>query len=254
MNSDCSFIGDREDVLIGYVYGEIDPAERAVFEAHLPSCAACRQEIAELRTVRTELARWTPPAFERLMHPPADVARTRWWQEVPFWAQTAAAMLFLGAAAGMANLNIKYDRNGLNVRTGWLPAASASAASDSRQAESAAPPWRADLAALERQMRTEFQASTAIASASRTEPDSKSADSGDDLKRVRALVADSERRQQRELALRIAEVLHDVQSERQADLVRIERSLGTIQNNTGVEVMRQRQLLNSLAVRVSQRQ
>ena len=68
------------------------------------------------------------------------------------------------------------------------------------------------------------------------------------------LFRSSERKQQRELALRIAEVFHDVQTQRQADLVKIDRSLSMLQNNTGVEVMRQRQLINSLAVRVSQKQ
>jgi hypothetical protein len=76
----------------------------------------------------------------------------------------------------------------------------------------------------------------------------------DVMVRMRALVADSERRQQRELALRIAEVFRDVQAQRQSDLVRIDRSLGLMQNSTGIEVARQRELLNSLAVRVSQRQ
>ena len=71
---------------------------------------------------------------------------------------------------------------------------------------------------------------------------------------MRMLVAESERKQQRELALRIAEVLRDVQMQRQSDLAKIDRNLGIIQNNTGVEAMRQRQMINSLAVRVSQRQ
>ena len=60
------------------------------------------------------------------------------------------------------------------------------------------------------------------------------------LRRVRALVDESEQRQQRELALRVAEVLRDVNAQRQADLVKIDRSLGVVQNNLGVEVMKQR--------------
>ena len=72
------------------------------------------------------------------------------------------------------------------------------------------------------------------------------------MKRVRALLQESERRQQRELALRVAELARDAQTQRQADLVRIDRSLGIIQNRTGVEVMRTQQQLNTLAQRVSQ--
>jgi hypothetical protein len=70
---------------------------------------------------------------------------------------------------------------------------------------------------------------------------------------VRALLDESERRQQRELALRVAEVLRDVSTQRQADLVKIDRSLGAVQNNLGVEVMKQRQSLN-LLYHASQRQ
>ena len=70
---------------------------------------------------------------------------------------------------------------------------------------------------------------------------------------MRALIDESERRQQRELALRVAEVMRDLDTQRRADLVKIDRSLGVVQNNTGVEVMKQRELLNYL-VRVSQKQ
>ena len=71
------------------------------------------------------------------------------------------------------------------------------------------------------------------------------------LKQVRALIANSERRQQLELALRVGDVINDVQAQRRADLLKIDRSIGLIQNSTGMEVLRQREMLNSLAVRVS---
>jgi hypothetical protein len=47
-------------------------------------------------------------------------------------------------------------------------------------------------------------------------------------------------------------VLRDVNAQRQADLVRIQRSLGLVENNLGVEVLKQRQSLNYL-MRVNQR-
>ena len=74
------------------------------------------------------------------------------------------------------------------------------------------------------------------------------------LRRVRAIVDESEKRQQRELALRVAEVFRDISAQRQADLVKIDRTLGTMENNLGVEVMRDRQKLNSLIIRTSGRQ
>ena len=57
-------------------------------------------------------------------------------------------------------------------------------------------------------------------------------------------------------ALRIAELVRDVNAQRQADLVRIDRTLGLVQNNVGIEVMKTRQQMNQmdLIYRASQRQ
>ena len=74
------------------------------------------------------------------------------------------------------------------------------------------------------------------------------------LRRVRALVDESERRQQRELALRLAEAVREVNAQRQADLVRIDRNIGAMQNNTGREMLRQRnEMLNYVSFRTSSR-
>ena len=75
---------------------------------------------------------------------------------------------------------------------------------------------------------------------------SASASDAEITRRVRALVEDSEKRQQRELALRIAELLRDVNAQRQADLVKIDRTLGTVQYNVGIEVMKTRQQINQM--------
>ena len=254
-DSVCTYAG-REQMLIGSIYGEIDPRERARFDAHVADCAVCRREVAELGRVRAQLGRWTPPEAAsvsealRFGHALSGTPE-RWWRRVPAWAQVVAALLFLGVAVGIANLDVRYDRAGLTVRSGWAwpaPGSPALPASTVQGPDSA--PWRADLAALERQMQAQLDsvASSTKAASARTPTDDEV------VRRVRALVTESERTQQRELALRVAEVVRDVQAQRRADLTNIDRSLGMIQKDTGVEVMRQRQLLNSLAVRVSQRQ
>ena len=71
------------------------------------------------------------------------------------------------------------------------------------------------------------------------------------LRQLRALIEESERRQQRELALRLTDVVRDFDAQRRADLVRIEQNMGQIEGLTGAEALRQRQLLDYL-VRVSQ--
>jgi len=57
----CTYTGDRDEALVGYLYEEMDAAERAAFDAHLPTCARCRSELAALGGVRQQLARWNPP-------------------------------------------------------------------------------------------------------------------------------------------------------------------------------------------------
>lgn len=258
----CTYQGKRDEALIAHLYDEGDPAERAAFNAHLDRCRACRAELAGLESVQLRLGRWTPPEPARVLSfqaPPRTAHRVGFLTtlaDIPAWAQVAAALLCLGLAAGAANLDVRYDRDGLSVRTGWSrPATSDVGAPAPAAALVSAPqspaPWRAELTALEQQLRTELRAAT---TATDRPERSEIARSDDVVRRLQTLIDQSERRQQRELALRVGEVLRDVQAQRQADLVRIDRTLGVIQNDTGVEVLRQRRLLNDLAVRVSQRQ
>jgi hypothetical protein len=287
-SSFCGYDGDRENALIACLYEDgADTSERVLFEAHLAVCARCRDELATLRGVRSQLARWAPPepTFAVLhgtepsairpsrasgrpepvegRNPQSAMAPAPWWRQIPAWAQVAAALLFLGASAAIANLDVRYDANGLQVRTGWMQASAsapidgAPAASASRVASSstdAATPWRADLAALEQQLRAELRSARMAAAQAPVAPRAVASTPDADLvRRVRALVDESEKRQQRELALRVAEVMRDVATQRQADLVKIDRTLGVVQNNLGVEVMRDRQRLDIL-YRASQRQ
>ena len=264
MTDTCGYVGDRDDVLIAYLYDDIDAAGRARFDAHLDACARCRDEVRALTGVRRELARWEPTLITEGRRTPAMGAPSSgitprghaWWRDIPAWAQVAAALLFLGVSAAVANLDVRYDRSGLSVHTGWSARVQpASPAVASTPNSTTSMPWREDLTALEQRLRSEWRAVPAAAPAADRQAAAHAASAGDAdmLRRVRALLDDSERRQQRELALRVAEVLRDVGTQRQADLVKIDRSLGAVQNNLGVEVMKQRQSLN-LLYRASQKQ
>jgi hypothetical protein len=152
-------------------------------------------------------------------------------------------MLCLGVGAGLGAGAANVYGARLNTR----PAATAESVASQRTVTPA------DLDALKAQLRSEIQSvSRDDTSQTLAQPDTMSDD--ELLRRVRSLIHESEQRQQRELALRVAEVARDVQAQRQADLMRIDRTLGVLQNSTGLAVRRQEQLLNSLAVRVSQRQ
>lgn len=257
----CAYAGRRDEALISYLYGEIDAEARAGFERHLATCARCRTELHALGGVREELGRWTAPepaGSPGLTVGARPLSRRRpgglgaALRELPAWLQAAAAVLFVGAAVGLANVRVASTADGFTIRTGWLQPVERSVAGPAPVSQAASAPWRADLVALEGQLRTALAAAESSAS--------KAANSGGGTpsdeamtRRASALIQASERRQQRELALRVAELMRDVQTQRQADLVRIERSLGIIQSRTGMEVMRTQRQVNSLAQQVSQK-
>ena len=283
----CGYTADRDETLVAYLYGEIEPAPRAAFEAHIATCERCRHEVSALSGARLELRHWAAPDVTRSVleetrdalpvrqsgHP-ARPGRRSTWRDLPAWAQVAAALLFVGVSAGIANLDVRYDANGVSLRTGWSrqpartdptstntartgaettsPVSRVSSTAPRPQAAGVTPaaaPWRADLNALERQLRTEFQGSApagasgtlvtrAPAAPSTALSAATSVADAQLLRRVRTLIEDSERRQQNELALRIAEAFRDVNQQRQADLVRINKSLGLVQNTTRIEIGR----------------
>ncbi|HSL24362.1 MAG TPA: zf-HC2 domain-containing protein [Vicinamibacterales bacterium] len=254
----------EHETLVGYLYDELNAGERAAFEEHLATCGECRVALEEMRGVRAELASWRVPerAFGFTIVPVADAAaptadRTgRGRAARPWWASgalAAAAVVLLAVAAAIANLEITYGDGGVRVRTGWSqqpePARQAAAAPQPSQLQGTAVS-RDDLAALERRLRTEFRGVAAIAPPPASRTAGASAQANDVLlRRVQELIEQSELRQRRELALRVAQMVRDFDSQRQTDLVRIQQGLGQLEGNTAAD----RQLLNYL-VRVSQRQ
>lgn len=273
------------DLLVSYLYDECDETDRARVDAHLAQCGACSRELRAWRAVREDLTKWTPPEraldFRIVQESRGQGVRPGWLgRHSASWGLAAAAVLVLAVAAGLANIEVRYGADGVIVRTGWGPSAPSSAQRAAGEVQGqalrpfesprAAPSnvegrqtseqarWRADLAALERQLRSEFLgASGRAADARPAGPGAAPADSARSdaelLRRMRALVEDSERRQQRELALRVAELVRDMDTQRRADLLRIQQGFGQLEGLTGAEVARQRQMLNYL-VRVSQQQ
>src|SRR5262245_507891 len=255
----CGYTADRDETLVAYLYGEIDPAQRSAFEAHIATCDRCRHELVEMQGLRDQLQDWKVPEtrpINRDLHSQlleaAPVRRISAWKllrEIPAWAQVAAALLVLGVSAGMANLTVRYDDSGLTIRTGWShtptggPVDAGNAPEHSGAAVNAsATPWRADLTALETRLKTEFHVSPEGAA---TRTVISSADS-ELLRQVRTLIRESERKQQNELALRIAEVIREFDSKRGTDLVNINQTLRAMQSNTGIEVLKQREALSRL--------
>ena len=252
----------RDEILVAYLYDDLEPDDRQTFTSHLKRCAVCLAELDELRGVRIDLAQWTPPSPARVLtFQPMPAPRARMWSAlagIPAWTQVAAAVLVLGVAAAIANFEIRVDDRGLTVRTGWAAASTPSA--DADPAGAAAPvgagteaPWRADLAALETALRADMQNAAPPAQRAALAADS-AGDNAALLRQVRTLIAASESSQRRELALRVAEVARDFQVQRNADLQRIQGTFTVLENKTTGEIVKQRTVLNNLATWASQRQ
>lgn len=248
--------------LVAYLYGEDAPAQRQALEVHLASCPACSRELRDLQDVRQHLARWEAPEIElgfRIHRDPVAAQPVRRWWPVPAWAQAVAAVFVLTAGAALANLDVRYGS--FSLRVGWDAARAPEASQPGGAASQAATPtapapasadavWRDELDKLAGQLRAEIGAR---AEANRQVPVTSSARADRDalVQQMRALITESERRQQRELALRLTQVIHDVERQRQDDLTRIEQTFGQLEGFTGAEAARQRELLNYL-MRVSQ--
>ena len=255
----CNYAGKRDETIVAYLYGEMEADDRAAFDRHVMACAPCRAELADLREVRSELSHWASPELAGPIPFAVDISPAaanfgvaRPTRAIPVWAQAIAATVLVGAALGIANLDVSYSPTaGLSIRTGWRHAdavvnTAQATVAPTIQSSAAAAPWAADLAAVQRELRSALD--------SRPQPASAVAPTDDaTLRKVRQLVQDSERRQQSELALRVAEAVRELQMQRQADLVKIDRTLGLMQSRTGLEVMRTQRQMNSLAQQVSQR-
>jgi hypothetical protein len=242
---------DRDEHLVAFLYDDIDAPERTSFGSHLSACRYCQEDLSALRGVRSTLSTWAPPEPARAFSSPESRAPRSepraWWHEMPAWAQVAAALFVLGVSATIANLDVRYDRSGLTIRTGWsTPQASALAPVN-------AAPWRAELTALENQLRTEMKASQAVVTAA-SAPAGPAAMSDAELRRrVRVLLDESERKQQNELALRLVQFQRDINAQHQADLTKFSQNIGYIQRETYGELLKQRQGMDYL-LKVSQKQ
>jgi hypothetical protein len=246
--SDTFQCGDNT-ALVSFLYDECEPGERATIEAHIALCAACAAEIAALQSARLQLASWTPPEAElgfAIVRPrasdrpgPRRQRPAAWFrQPMPAWAQAAAACLIFGAGLSLGVLR----GTSLNTSSSAQRAATNSVASPAAVTAT-------DLTALEQRLRAEMaELRTMPASTTAAAPQANNAQI---LAQVRALIDESEQRQQRELALRTAQVVREFDSQRRMDLARIENSFGQIEGLTGAEVREQRQMLNYL-MRVSE--
>jgi hypothetical protein len=241
---------DSKELLVSFLYDELDPSAKRAFDIHLAACAECRDELAELRATRGQLASWAPPEPDfgfRIVRgavapPPAPRFRI-----APAWGLAAAALLVVAVGAAIANLDVRYGRDGLVVRTGWQHAVDAAPAQRDAAAGLTPVDWKGQAEALDRRLQNLEQT---ISARSRTSviQNASASDMSDAevLQRVREMLGQSEARQQRALATRTAEITRDFDAKRKLDLVAIDQGMTRLQNTSGAEVKQYRDAIQRL--------
>lgn len=225
-------------------------------------CGDCRDELMALRATREHLALWSPPSRDLGFRVVREEAVPAPGRVVPMHSRwraglglAAAAVLVLATATAIANLEIRYDANGLVVRTGWSRPSSEVAITTAPSSHGAPLPASTndDLGGVKLRL-TQLEHALARPSA-----DALQAASGprlsdaEILQRVRAIVEEAESRQQTDISKKLAQVVRDFDHQRQADLASIQQGLGTYQGMTNAEIATQRDMLNQL-YRVAARQ
>jgi hypothetical protein len=235
--------GDK-NALVAYLYEECEPELRDVISGHLTRCDACSNEVDGLGWTRRRLEVWTPPRPELGFQMPVPVqeARLPWWRApMPAWAQAVAALLIFGV--------------GLSVGLARGPVAAAPQVSSNPPAAAPEPApangaTRTDLAQLEERLKSEIaQMRTPVPVRQVVTPSDE-----DVMKKVEALLAQSEERQRREFTLRTVEMARDFEAQRRIDMASVREAVGQFQGVTGTEIRQQREAIdriNSL-IRVSQ--
>ena len=245
--SDCP----ENEALVAYVYDECEPAERAHVERHVETCTACAAELEGFAALRGTLREWAPPearlGFRVVAEGDAETAGARsaagsWLGGGlrPAWGAALAATTVLVAGAALAGVEVRYGDGGFVFRMGWVePGAGEAQPPDGAvrpqpvAAADETPPWRAELAALEAELREELlaQRTGAAPAGGRSLPAGSGAaiPAADDwLREVQALMAESERRQRQEFASGLMRLAQEVDLHRQADQLRMQQEVDSL--------------------------
>jgi hypothetical protein len=239
-----------KELLVSYIYDELHGAERKAFQHHLASCLSCREEVQALRATRGHLGSWTPPEQALGFTLPApERGRTAARLRAVAWPLAAAAALLLAVGSVLANVDISVSNGGMTIRAGAARDASAAAApsvnEETRQALAGVQQRVRELEALLAAQAAADTAPVAVSPAAHTAEGSR-VDEAALLRRVQKLIEESEGRQQQRFAVRLMQIVRELQAEHTMDLVRIEQSFNQHQAVSSDEIFRQREEMKQL--------
>jgi len=239
---------DSKELLVGFLYDEIDPVSKRTFERHLVTCADCRGELAELGATREQIALWSPPDADlgfRIVRG-ADAprpSRFRVFSFSPAWGLAAAAIIVLAIGAAVANLDVRYGSDGLAVHTGWNHSAES-------QAGVTPVDWKAQAQELDRRLRDLEQSGLSRSAVQHASTSSEMSDA-ELIQRVRDIVGQSETRHDRVVATRLSELMHEVDAQRRLDLATIDQRMTSLQNSSSLTKDIVRRLSTSALVKTA---
>jgi anti-sigma factor RsiW len=254
--------------LMDYLYDEASAEARRAVTTHLAQCRACEAEVATLTNTRAQLVSWRPPEAGqgfRVARLEREAPPVRaWWQNpMPAWMQAAAAAVVF--AAGLAVGSSRPGGGGSEASPSETSARTRQGATETQatqaqvdaagvtpgQETGRSTATQSDVATMDARLRSDVIASRPDA-APTTPTDTTRRDDDVVLRRVRALIQESEARQQRELALRTAQVMRDFEIQRRLDMASVQQSIGQVEGVAGAEFRQQREMWNQLMNRVGQ--
>jgi hypothetical protein len=227
--------------LVAYLYEECEPAIREVIATHLSRCESCSSEVDGLGWTRRRLQAWTPPVSELGFQLPVTTQEPRlpWWRApLPAWAQAVAALVIFGVGLSMG-----LARGPASVSP---PVSSMQPVTTKTDTAS-----RTELSELAKSLRSEM---TQMRTAATTPVRQATYSDDDTMKKVEALVAQSEERQRREFTLRSVEMARDFEAQRRVDMATVRETVGQFQGVAGTEIRQQREAIDRINnfIRVSQ--
>jgi anti-sigma factor RsiW len=207
---DCDRHDDERlrEGMMDVLYGEADAEVRGRVEAHLASCAACREEMADLRALRRDLAAWR--------RPPARPSFTPRGMVLPRWV-AAAALLLLGFGATLG-------------ATGYVSLRRALAAQEARAA------------ALERQQQETVRALQATREGRPGALDNRPLLASLDS-RMGERLREAESRQDERLRRALADWEEQAEAQRRVDMARVAASLSYLDGRHGQQLARTNELM-----------